>query len=108
MQPVAGVKPGRRGRPPSSPIADQRLEILKLSTGGTRAVVKQEEICVICEEGDGTLLHCSGPCLRVFHSMCIGLCVAPASPTFTCDECITGTVWSTGVHFSGLLFTAPP
>jgi len=74
-------------------IADQRLEILKLSTGGTRGTaVKQEETCVICEQGDGTLLHCDGPCLRVFHFKCIGLCVAPASATFTCDECLTGTV----------------
>jgi len=91
VQPVTGMKRSR-GRQPQMPLADQRLEILKLSSGGTRAVVKQEEMCVICEEGDGSLLHCNGPCLRVFHSKCIGLCVAPATATFTCDECLTGMV----------------
>ena len=87
------LKPGCRGRPPAMPIADLRLEILKLSSGGVRAVTKQEDMCVICEEGDGTLLHCSGPCLQVFHSKCIGLGVAPSSQIFTCDECLTGTVF---------------
>jgi len=92
LQPLSGVKVSRRGRPSLTPIADQRLEILKLSSGGTRSIVKQEETCVICEEGDGTLLHCNGPCLRVFHAKCIGLIMAPASSIFTCDECLTGMV----------------
>jgi len=86
------VKSGGRGQLPITPIADQRLEILKLSSSGVRAVIKQEDTCVICEQGDGTLLHCTGPCLQVFHSKCIGLSVAPASGSFTCDECLTGTV----------------
>jgi len=92
MQPLSGVKVSRRGRRPLTPIADQRLEIVKLSSAGTRAVTKQEETCLICEEADGTLLHCNGPCLRVFHAKCIGLSVAPASKTFTCDECLTGMI----------------
>ena len=100
VQPLTGAKRSR-GRQALTPLADQRLEILKLSSGGARAVVKQEEMCVICEEVDGTLLHCTGPCLRVFHAKCIGLCVPPASATFTCDECLTGMV----VHSSWLLFT---
>jgi len=90
FHPQTVTKPTGRGRPPSTPIADQRQEILKLSSAGTRAVVKQEETCVICEEGDDNLLHCNGPCLRVFHAKCIGLCVAPAHSNFTCDECLTG------------------
>jgi len=98
VQPVTAAKP-RRGRQPLTPIADQRLEILKLSSSGTRAIAKQEEICMICDTGDGTLLHCNGPCLRVFHSRCIGLSVAPASLTFTCDECTTGML----MHFIILL-----
>jgi len=91
VQPATGIKRSR-GRQSQMPLVDQRLEILKLSSGGTRAIVKQDEMCVICEKGDDTLLHCNGPCLRVFHSKCIGLCVAPASATFTCDECLTGMV----------------
>jgi len=92
-QPLTEVKSDGRGRPPITPVADHRLEILKLSSGGVRAVVKQEDMCVICEEADGLLLHCSGPCLRVFHPRCIGLDTAPASRTFTCDECLTGMVF---------------
>jgi len=103
VQPLSGVKSGgRRGRPSLTPMADQRLEILKLSSGGTRTILKQEEICVICEEGDGALLHCIGPCLRVFHSKCIGLSVAPASPNFTCDECLTGTRF-VNIHFISMI-----
>ena len=105
IQPQRGVKSGgRRGRPSVTPMADQRLEILKLTSSGTRTVVKQEEVCVICEEGDGTLLHCVGPCLRVFHSKCIGLSMAPASPNFTCDECLTGKRF-VNIHFFAFLFS---
>jgi len=86
------VKSSRRGRQSLTLVTDQRLEILKLSSGGTRPVVKQEDTCVICADGDGTLLHCDGPCLRVFHFKCIGMSKEPASPTFTCDECLTGMV----------------
>ena len=85
--------PNHCGQQPVAPVADRRLEILKLSSSGVRAVTKQEDTCMICDEGDGTLLHCSGSCLQVFHSKCIGLSVAPASHTFTCDECLTGVVF---------------
>jgi len=101
------VKLSRRGRPLLTPVTDQRLEILKLSSGGSRTVVRQEELCcVICEEAEteaGTLLHCDGPCLRVFHAKCIGLIAAPASPTFTCDECLIGILLFFKKIFAGLL-----
>jgi len=90
VQPVTESKPTRRGRPPLTPTVDCRPEILKLSFGGSRVLAKQEDTCEVCTEGDGTLLHCNGPCLRMFHTKCIGLIAAPASPAFTCDECLTG------------------
>jgi len=93
IQLLADIKPGRRGRPPLASITDRRLEILKLSSGGVRSVAKQEDMCMVCEEGGGTLLRCSGPCLQLFHSKCIGLSIAPRSQTFTCDECLTGTLF---------------
>ena len=84
------VKPHRRGRPPRTPVDDRRPEILKLSSGWVRTATKPEDTCLVCEQGDGTLLHCNGPCLQVFHVKCIGLTAAPSSRTFTCSECLTG------------------
>jgi hypothetical protein len=56
-----------------------------------RYAAKLDEFCSVCEQTtDAKLICCNGPCLRMFHSKCIGLVNVPVYPTFMCDECTTG------------------
>lgn len=68
-----------------------------------RHAIKLDEFCSVCEQtNDIKLICCNGPCLRMFHSKCIGLINLPAYPSFMCDECTTGKCGLAG-HVTFLL-----
>ena len=48
------------------------------------------DVCCLCEDG-GLLIICDGPCMRSFHTVCLGMDEVPDGKSWLCPDCEMGT-----------------
>jgi len=49
---------------------------------------REVSLCRVCEQSDGGVIQCDGPCLGMYHAACTGHLSHDGS--YLCEECYTG------------------